>query len=263
MGIRGLLWVILIALTVGGCGGVAPAPVINKSPNRVIPVETVVKPGQSIYTISWEYGLDYLAIAKWNGIKPPYALSPGQKLQLRPGAIATPAPSSSQSAIVSKPLPPEPAAASAKPSQTQVTSASTPSKAQASTSPAAPPLAAPTRWQWPAKGDLIAKFSRNNGVNGIRIAGQSGSPIQATAAGDVVYVGEGLRGYGKLIIVKHSDKYLSAYAHNRRILVAEGQRIKAGQQIAEMGDSGAERTMLHFEIRVNGKPEDPLKFLRG
>ena len=83
----------------------------------------------------------------------------------------------------------------------------------------------------------------------------------ATAGGDVVYVGEGLRGYGKLIILKHSATYLSAYAHNRRIMVAEGDRIGAGQQIAEMGSTGAEQTMLHFEIRVNGKPQDPLKYL--
>lgn len=262
MRIKGYWCVVLIALSISGCGGVAPAPVINKSPNRVIPVATVVKPGESIYTISWEYGLDYLAIAKWNGIKPPYLLSPGQKLQLRPGAVTTPAPAPSKNVIVSKPLPPESPAASAKPSQTPTASNAGASKA-AGAAPSKTPLPTPTRWQWPAQGDLIAKFSRSKGVNGIRIAGQNGSPIQATAAGDVVYVGEGLRGYGKLIIVKHSDKYLSAYAHNRRILVAEGERIRAGQQIAEMGDSGADRTMLHFEIRVNGKPQDPLKFLRG
>lgn len=259
MRLRASWGIMLIMLALLGCGGTAPVPVINKSPNRVIPPETVVKPGQSIYSISWEFGLDYLAIAKWNGIKPPYSLKPGQRLRLRPGAAPTPAPA--QSVIVSTPLPPEPAAGSAKPSQSQPKTTAAATKAP--TTKEAPPLSAPTRWQWPAKGDLIAKFSRANGVNGIRIAGQKGSPIQATAAGDVVYVGEGLRGYGKLIIVKHSDKYLSAYAHNRIILVSEGERIKAGQQIAEMGDSGADRTMLHFEIRVNGKPQDPLKYLRG
>jgi len=258
MRLRASWGIILIMLVLLGCGSTAPVPVINKSPNRLIPPETVVKPGQSIYSISWEFGLDYLAIAKWNGIKPPYRLKPGQRLRLRPGAAPTPAPA--QSVIVSKPLPPEPAAGSAKPSQSQSMATTTATEAPVTK---APPLSPPTRWQWPAKGDLIAKFSRANGVNGIRIAGQKGSAIQATAAGDVVYVGEGLRGYGKLIIVKHSDKYLSAYAHNRVILVSEGERIKAGQKIAEMGDSGADRTMLHFEIRVNGKPQDPLKYLRG
>lgn len=253
--------VILLAITLGGCGSTATVPVINKSPNRLIPPQTVVKPGDSIYSISWEYGLDYLEIAKWNGIKRPYHLKSGQRLNLRQGAAPSPAPA--PSVIVSTPLPPEPAGASAKPGSGQSAGGSGATMASVPATQSAQPLTAPTRWQWPAKGDLIAKYSRANGVNGIRIAGQKGSAIQATAAGDVVYVGEGLRGYGKLIIVKHSEKYLSAYAHNRKILVTEGERIKAGQQIAEMGDSGAERTMLHFEIRVNGKPQDPLKFLKG
>ena len=109
---------------------------------------------------------------------------------------------------------------------------------------------------------MIGKFSHSKGQNGIKIAGADRSAIRATAAGEVVYAGEGLRGYGKLIIVKHSSSYLSAYAHNRKILVAEGERIKSGQQIAQMGSSGTDRTMLHFEIRKNGKPVDPLKFLR-
>lgn len=110
-------------------------------------------------------------------------------------------------------------------------------------------------------GKLISRFSRNKGRNGIQIAGASGSAIRSTAAGEVVYAGEGLRGYGKLIIVKHSPAYLSAYAHNRKIMVAEGERINSGQQIAQMGNSGTDRTMLHFEIRKDGKPVDPLKFL--
>jgi len=116
-------------------------------------------------------------------------------------------------------------------------------------------------WQWPAEGQLVGKFSRAKGQNGIQIAGAPGSAIRATAGGDVVYAGEGLRGYGKLIIVKHSPAFLSAYAHNRRLMVAEGARVKPGQQIAQMGSSGAARVMLHFEIRKDGKPVDPLKFL--
>ncbi|MGI9316912.1 MAG: peptidoglycan DD-metalloendopeptidase family protein [bacterium] len=256
------LWgITMLLLALAGCGGVAPAPVINKSPDRLIPPETVVKSGESIYSISWKFGLDYLAIAKWNGIKPPYQLNAGQRLRLRPGAAPSPAPA--PTVVVSKPLPPEPAAASAKPLESQGASTASTTKVAPPKAQSAAPLTAPTRWQWPAKGELVAKYSRTKGVNGIRIAGPVGSPIKSTAAGDVVYVGEGLRGYGKLIIVKHSDKYLSAYAHNRKILVAEGERIRAGQQIAEMGNSGADRTMLHFEIRVNGKPQDPLKFLKG
>jgi len=254
------------------CVSSAPAPVINKSPNRKIPAERVVKPGESIYAISWQYGLDFLEIAKWNNIKPPYRLQSGRRLALRPGAKAS-VPASNgvvvktlprvntNSTTLSSPLPTTPSSGSqtsvAK-SQTQPQTNATPAK---STTPAKK-LSAPGRWQWPAKGEVISKYSPKKGINGIRIAAAPGSAVLASAEGDVVYVGEGLRGYGKLIIVKHSTEFLSAYAHNRRILVAEGERVKSSQQIAEMGDSGASRTMLHFEIRVNGKPEDPLKYLR-
>jgi len=259
MRIRAIFAVFWLVIFLTGCGGSMPVPVINKSPNRLIPPQVIVKPGESIYSISWLYGLDYLKIAKWNGLKKPFTLQPGQRLALRQGATTIAAAPSEP--VISQPLPAETGAISAKPSAapqpTNTQPAATPKAAKQ-----APALSAPSRWQWPADGELIARFSRNSGVNGIRIAGQPGSTISATAAGDVVYVGEGLRGYGKLVIVKHSDKYLSAYAHNRAILVQEGQRIKAGQKIAEMGSSGAERTMLHFEIRVNGKPEDPLKYLK-
>lgn len=244
-----------ITAAIGGCGGTQGVPVINKSPNRQIPPQIVVGPADSIYTISWRFGLDYLAIAKWNGVKPPYDLKSGQRLSLRPGGSPTPVNRPAQ--VATRPLPPEPitrpAAIDPAPAPEPVGSGSQPQ----------PSLSAPSRWQWPASGDLIAKYSPARGVNGLRIGGNPGAPIKATAAGDVVYVGEGLRGYGKLIIVKHTDKYLSAYAHNQRILVGEGERVNAGQQIAEMGSSGAEQTMLHFEIRVNGKPEDPLKYLKG
>ena len=125
-----------------------------------------------------------------------------------------------------------------------------------------PAAGAPKRWRWPAQGELVGKFSRSGGQNGIRIAGKAGSPVRATAAGEVVYAGDGLRGYGNLIIIEHSPAYLSAYAHNRKLLVREGARIKSGQRIAQMGDSGADRVMLHFEIRRRGKPVDPLKFLK-
>ncbi len=248
---------IMLSLVIGlaGCSSNAIAPVINKTPHRLIPPERVVQPADSIYTISWQYGLNFLDIAKWNGLKPPYDLKSGQRLGLRPGA--TPTPASRPSSIVSQPLPAEPAIQATKPA------VKTAPKQTRGPAIVAPPLPAPSNWQWPATGTLIAKFSRDNGVNGIRIAGQPGSPVLATEAGDVVYVGEGLLGYGKLIIVKHSKKYLSAYAHNRRIDVNEGQRVKAGQKIAEMGSSGTDKTMLHFEIRVNGKPENPLKYLQG
>lgn len=117
-------------------------------------------------------------------------------------------------------------------------------------------------WRWPAQGQIIGRYvSGDQTQQGINIAGSAGQPILAAADGIVVYSGAGLVGYGELIIIKHSDEWLSAYAHNRRRLVTEGSRVKSGEVIAEMGKTGAIREMLHFEIRRNGKPVDPLMFL--
>ena len=239
-----------LCLHLAACsGGAGQIPVINKSPFRVIPTDTKVLQGDSVYSIAWRFGLDYQKIAKWNGLAKPYRVRPGQRLSLRSSgssAVATAAPAKTTSTSPPK-TPPVKTTTATK--VTKVTKA-------------ALPTTAPGQWNWPAKGKLIGKFSRGKGQNGIKIAGAPGSAIRSTAAGEVVYAGEGLRGYGKLVIVKHSSSYLSAYAHNRSILVAEGDRIQSGQQIAQMGSTGADRTMLHFEIRKNGKPVDPLGFLR-
>lgn len=151
---------------------------------------------------------------------------------------------------------------------------STPVAPAASTAPPTPPLTTPivatgaTRlaqginWRWPANGQLISRYVAGDQTRqGVGIGGSSGQPVVAAADGEVVYSGSGLIGYGELIIVRHSDEFLSAYGHNRKRLVNEGQKVKAGQQIAEMGRTGASRDMLHFEIRKNGKPLDPLGFL--
>ena len=136
------------------------------------------------------------------------------------------------------------------------------SPAPEATQPVVVPAGSPFPWQWPAEGMLASRFVAGEPTQqGIDIAGQSGQPVRAAADGVVVYSGSGLVGYGELVIVKHNDAWLSAYGHNRARLVNEGQRVKAGQQIAEMGHSGAARDMLHFEIRFNGKPVDPLSYL--
>jgi lipoprotein NlpD len=116
-------------------------------------------------------------------------------------------------------------------------------------------------WVWPAKGKVVVGFSENANLKGIDIAGASGEPVIASAGGKVVYVGNGLRGYGKLVIVKHNKTWLSAYAHNREILVKEGQQVTKGQKIAEMGNTDADTVKLHFEIRRLGKPVDPARYL--
>jgi lipoprotein NlpD len=141
----------------------------------------------------------------------------------------------------------------------------------ASTPPALPPKTESGRvpeidddslgWIWPATGKIVAGFSESANLKGIDIAGKAGQPVVASAAGRVVYAGSGLRGYGKLIIVKHNNTFLSAYAHNREIAVKEGQQVAKGQKIAEMGDTDADQVKLHFEIRRLGKPVDPAKFL--
>ena len=118
-------------------------------------------------------------------------------------------------------------------------------------------------WSWPTNGKVIGTFNEGANLKGIDIAGKSGQPILAAAAGKVVYSGNGLRGYGKLVIIKHNKTYLSAYAHNSQILVKEGQSVQKGQRIAEMGDSDSDQVKLHFEIRRLGKPVDPAKYLPG
>jgi lipoprotein NlpD len=165
------------------------------------------------------------------------------------------------------------AATAAAPAPVPVTEPVAPAAvARAEPRPAPPPAAEPRagapegdddriEWAWPATGKLVTGFSDNANLKGIDISGKAGQPVLASAAGKVVYAGTGIRGYGKLVIVKHSTTYLSAYAHNREIVVKEGQQVTRGQKIAEMGNTDAEQVMLHFEIRRLGKPVDPLKYL--
>jgi lipoprotein NlpD len=227
----------------------------------------VVRAGETLYGISFRYGLRFQDVASWNGIGDPYVIEVGQRLRLRPASGSASAPPSRAS--LQAPLP---ATAGGAPAVTPRPPA--PGTAAAAVSgrpPAAPvvtPGAAPAgnlpmpAWRWPAQGDVIGRYvSGDQTQQGINIAGQAGQDVAAAADGVVVYSGAGLVGYGELIIIKHSDEWLSAYAHNRRRLVSEGARVKAGDNIAEMGRTGAVREMLHFEIRRNGKPVDPLQFL--
>jgi lipoprotein NlpD len=116
-------------------------------------------------------------------------------------------------------------------------------------------------WRWPADGALLKKFSSSDAIPGIEVGGKAGDPVRAAADGVVVYSGNGLVGYGELVIIKHSDSFLSAYGHNRKRLVKEGEKVKAGQSVAEMGSTGATRDELQFQIRRDGNPVDPLQYL--
>lgn len=235
---------------------------------------TVVR-GDTLYSIAWETGRDYRELASWNRISPPYTINPGQELRVVPPvaekavAAAPVKPAVKSKAATGKPsnpttksasttaLPPKPVAKSA---------AAEKSKAEAQRKTKTEPAKTPdtgkvTTWAWPADGQMLNRYHDSGSEKGIDIGGARGQPIRATANGRVVYQGSGLRGYGQLIIIKHNDEFLSAYAHNDRIYVKEGDVVKRGQKIADMGSTGADRVKLHFEIRRQGSPIDPLKYL--
>ena len=245
---------LVTALALSGCankGRLAPVEDLSggsRTPTRVLPgVENAgkpgyytVKPGDTLIRIGLENGQPWRDVARWNGLTNPDLIEAGQVLRVAP---------------------PNQEVASAKP-------AASPSAAPAtSAAPAKPAAAAPADvpddslgFQWPVKGNLIAGFdeAKNKGLD---IAGKAGDPVYASADGRVVYAGSGLRGYGNLIILKHNNTYLTAYAHNQTLLVKEDQAIKRGQKIAEMGSSDTDQVKLHFEIRRQGKPVDPAKYL--
>ncbi|PJK08529.1 hypothetical protein CO614_09770 [Lysobacteraceae bacterium NML120232] len=200
----------------------------------------VVQRGETVYRIATTNGITPLDLALWNDIPPPYTIYPGQRLRLYPGGTTA----SNTSRPTPTPQRPTPPPANNTP-----------------TTPSAP--VSQIRWQWPVSGgQVISTYLANDTTRqGIDIAGNGGEPVRATADGTVVYSGAGLVGYGELIIIKHDDQWLSAYGHNRRRLVNEGALVKAGQQIGELGSTGAPRNMLHFEIRQNGKPVDPQIYL--
>ena len=224
---------------------------------------TVVRAGETVYRIATRHGISPLDLAMWNRIPPPYTIHPGQRLRLTPPPDRAPPPVASTRPPPSTPTPPANGRPPSSPPSTSTSPKPTTPAPSAPKPPTPPPVATSTfAWRWPADGALVGTFAAGDPTRqGIDIGGRAGAPVRAAADGVVVYSGAGLVGYGELIIVKHDDQWLSAYGHNRARLVNEGQRVKAGEQIAEMGHSGASRDMLHFEIRYNGKPQDPLQAL--
>jgi lipoprotein NlpD len=208
-----------------------------------------VEPGDSIYSIAWAFGMDYKDLARFNHLSEPYAIYAGQILHMSAPSYPPAIQAISKPLVVPKPItkPVHITAPSVRP---------TPSLKEVAAQPPA------NRWLWPTQGHLIRSFSTLSGGNrGLDIGGKLGQKVSVSAAGKVVYTGSSLPGYGNLIIVKHNDRELSAYAFNRIILVKEGQSVKAGQAIAEMGTDDAGKPMLHFEIRKNGKPVNPMTYL--
>lgn len=292
---------ILIAsfLLLSGCGNgtLNFAPVTNGWKNDHDASQTYrVQKDDTLYSIAFRYGMDYRDLARANNITAPYIIRVGEKIRLTGNAENKSSSESSDetstsSAVVTTAAAPSDTVAQltnvnavepiTKPKPTIVQAANTPEsplpakavpqatiithvKPKPSLPPPPPPENnAPVKhWLWPVQGKVIRTFSNSyTGSRGIDIAGKLGEPIHATASGKVVYCGSGLPGYGLLIIIKHNDDFLSAYAHNSKTLVKEGELVRAGQTIALMGKSGTSHVMLHFEIRKAGKPVDPLDYL--
>ncbi|TKB46197.1 LysM peptidoglycan-binding domain-containing protein [Thalassotalea mangrovi] len=225
-----------------------------------------VQAGETLYSIAWRSGNDVNTLASINNLAPPYRIFPGQILSLTPvKKITKPAPAPTNKGLTAKnntviknpQKPPTKVVANqnskeyVNKSDEKITSVKVPSISSKVDS-----------WLWPTKGRVISGFSSaKQGNKGIDIAGVRGQEIKASADGLIVYSGNALRGYGNLIIIKHSDDYLSAYAHNDTLLVQEQQTVKAGQVIAKMGSTGTDKTMLHFEIRFRGKSVNPTRYL--
>jgi lipoprotein NlpD len=223
-----------------------------------------VRPGDTLVRIALESGQNWRDVVRWNGIDNPNVIEVGQVLRVSPPPAAVAPPSSAEVAVVrpvtpasATPVPPAQAASEPRVVATAPVTAPTPSTARPTDSPDDD-----VPWAWPTSGvpSVLAGFdeARNKGLD---IGGKAGDPVLASADGRVVYAGAGLRGYGNLIILKHNNTYLTAYAHNQALLVKEDQSVRKGQKIAEMGNSDADRVKLHFEIRRQGKPVDPTKYL--
>ncbi|WNC71452.1 peptidoglycan DD-metalloendopeptidase family protein [Thalassotalea psychrophila] len=248
-----------------------PAPVVNLSgslvttptnKNTLTGNQHKVKSGETLYSIAWRSGKDVRTIAQLNRLPAPYKIYPGQILKLQGKVHKTTSSSSTTSKSNVKTSQKE-QKSSLKVVANQKTQEYGESSAGNFTDVKVPSLTQKVkRWIWPVNGRVISSFSNSpQGNKGIDISGNKGKPIKAAADGLIVYAGNALRGYGNLIIIKHNDDYLSAYAHNDTLRVKEQQTIKAGTVIATMGNTGTDKTMLHFEIRFRGKSVNPQRYL--
>ena len=246
-------WVTAVVLA--GCAGEPVIPVSDLTSPRGRYAVRMVRPGDTLYMIAWEAGLDYRQLAEWNGLAAPYRIMRGMRIRLSaPGRSEPGGGGKTRTRVM--------ALSSEAPKATivvaeEVTSTSG-SEVESSTLNSKYRV---SRWLWPTNGPVIQHFTGNNGNNGVDISGRKGTLIRAAADGVVVYAGSGLRGYGQLLIIQHNNVFLSAYAHNQALLVGEGVTVRSGQTVAEMGDTDAESPRLHFEIRRDGKPVNPLDYL--
>lgn len=245
---------LIFILFVTACSTTVKAPVSSPTGRGVAAVSApggsarpayhFVKKGDTLYSIAFRYGMDFKDVAAWNGIKPPYVIYPGQKISLASGRRTRQAGDTGSR--------------ESRPERDTGKIKSPDSTARKQTRGNEP--AERIYWRWPTAGEIV-KIKLPTLENGLNISGKIGQEVKAAASGEVVYSGSGLLGYGKLIIIKHNETYLSAYAHNNRILIKEGTKVTIGQKIATMGTGNNGKPLLHFEIRKNGKPVDPTKYL--
>ncbi len=279
--------ILIVMLLATGCASktyVAPVEDIKTRSKVAKGFHTVAK-GDTVYSIAWRYNLSFKELARVNKLDKNYTIFPGQKLKLdlnqKKSSKRKPDKKQAKKTVLNVPqiqkstpaISPKKTVAQASKKNTSTTKPGQGSKVVSThrlknkTKNAPVPQGntkktGPIKWRWPVRGTIVANFGGSRSLNkGIDISGKLGESVLAAADGHVVYAGSGLRGYGRLLIVKHSDKLLSAYAHNNALLVKEGQRVSAGQKIAKMGSTGTDRVKLHFEIRFDGDPVDPLKYL--
>ncbi len=288
----------IAAAIVAGCSVKTGAPVVDRAPEaraagakpvaaaKPTPRSTderppfhIVRKGDTLYSIALDYGLDYRELAQWNDVSAASVISIGQQLRLSPPAAAAPTavPLKSAPIVQERPLEGSPVAGGDGNVKSQPLAVRAPYSDQtyaqmANLKPEVSPRVEPqapsgpggeenVAWGWPASGKVVGTFSDSANQRGIRIAGKLGQPVHASAAGRVIFSGTGIRGFGKLIVIKHNNTFLSVYAHNSELLVKEGQNVAKGQKIAEMGSTDTDAVRLHFEIRRLGKPVDPMKLL--
>ena len=262
----GLIAVILLALMSCQSAPHVPAPVVSldmqSAPDTdVFGQDTyTVQAGDTLFAIAWYSGNDYRDLARYNNLTEPYVIHPGETLKLvapKPKVKIEPRPAPKPTSGHTRPISKQPPV---DPTPKQAYGESEKAVNQQQVRRQFPAKVA--RWVWPAEGQIVGRFSNTeSGNKGVDIQNSQGSPIVAAAAGKVVYTGEALRGYGQLVIIKHTDTFLSAYAHNDRILVSEQQWVNAGEQIGTMGSSGTDSVKLHFEVRYRGKSLDPMRYL--
>lgn len=254
--------VMVSTLMISGC---ASKPQVGGTQRYMVAPEFyTVRSGDTLSKIAMRYGLNYTEIAALNDIAPPYRIYVNQSLRLKPSSNRQIVRSTTRPlSTVETPIQRQTVQLPSAQPPVSTTQVRTTTPAPVSTTPSGSSQIASSnlRWVKPSNGPVIANFNLANNIKGLRFGGNVGDPIYAAADGQVVYAADGLKEYGNLVLIKHIDGYITAYAHNSRMLVKSGQNVKAGQQIAEMGATGTTRTMLEFQIRLDGKPINPANIL--